>query len=232
MLSPLVNASLSFIKLILIVFLVYAPLHQINKLFIMKINKLLFLISLSLGFASTEINAQSPLPIHVGIKGGANYSDMPSSGGFNLKDGAGYFGGAMARFDVGRFYIQNEILYSEKSSKIEKTPLLESRNIKWKSVEIPLVVGYKVLDLTTMNVRVFGGGVCSYVIDESISGFNHFKNAYKKFDKSNIGYQVGAGIEMWKFTVDLIYQGGLNNVSKDFNSKVNSFSLSIGYFIL
>lgn len=230
--DPLVNASLSFIKLILIVFLVYAPLHQINKLFIMKINKLLFLIILTLGFVSTEINAQSPFPIHIGLKGGANYSDLSSSGGFNLQDGVGYFGGTMERFDVGRFYIQNEILFSEKSAKIEKTPLLESRNIKWKSVEVPLIVGYKVLDLTTMNVRVFGGGVYSYVIDESISGFNHFKNAYKKFDKYNIGYQVGAGIEMWKFTVDLIYQGGLNNVSKGFNSKINSFSLSIGYFIL
>jgi hypothetical protein len=198
----------------------------------MKINKLLFLISLSLGFVATEINAQSPLPIHVGIKGGANYSELSSSNGFNLKDGAGYFGGAMARFDIGKFYIQNEILYNEKSSKIEKIPLLEFRNIKWNSVEVPLIVGYKVLDLTTMSVRVFGGGVYSCVIDESISGFNHFKNAYKNFDKSNIGYQVGAGIDMWKFTVDLIYQGGLNNVSKDFNSKVNSFSLSIGYFIL
>jgi hypothetical protein len=214
------------------VFLVYAPLHQINKLFIMKINKLLFLISLSLGFVSTEINAQSPLPIHVGVKGGTNYSYLSSSNGFDLKDGMGYFGGAMARFDVGKFYIQNEILYSEKSSKIEKAPLLESRNIKWKSIEIPLVVGYKVLDLTTMDMRVFGGGAYSYVFDESISGSNPFKNENKKFNKSNIGYQIGAGIDIWKFTLDLIYQGGLNNVCKDFNSKANSFSLSIGYFIL
>jgi hypothetical protein len=83
-----------------------------------------------------------------------------------------------------------------------------------------------------MSVRVFGGGVYSYVIDEIILGFNHFKNAYKKIDKSNIGYRFGTGIEMWKFTLDLIYQGVLNSGSKDFNSKVNSFNLSIGYFIL
>lgn len=222
---------MSFIKLIFIVFIVYASLHQINKNTIMKINKLLFLISLSLGLISTEINAQSPLPIHIGLKGGANYSNTSFSDGFSLKDGTGYFGGVMGRFDVGRFYIQNEILYSEKSSRIEKTPLLESRNIKWKSVEVPLVVGYKVLDLATMNVRVFGGGVYSYVIDGSVSGLDQFKNAYKKFDKSNFGYQVGAGIEMWKFTVDLVYQGSLSNISKDFNSKVNTFNLSIGYFI-
>jgi hypothetical protein len=76
-----------------------------------------------------------------------------------------------------------------------------------------------------MSVRVFGGGVYSYVIDEIILGFNHFKNAYKKIDKSNIGYRFGAGIEMWKFTLDLICQGVLNSGSKDFN-------LSIGYFIL
>jgi hypothetical protein len=193
----------------------------------MKINKLLFLISLSLVFVSTEINSKSPFQIHVGIKGGGNYSYLSSSKVFDLKDRVGYFRVAIARFDVGRSDVQNDILYSEKSSKIEKAPLLEARNIKWKSIEMPLFIGYKWIDL-----RVFGGGVYSHVIDESISRFNHFKNAYKKFDKSNIGYEVGAGIDIWKFTVDLIYQGGLNNISKDFNSKVNSFSLSIGYFIL
>lgn len=198
----------------------------------MKINKLLFLICLSLVFVSTKINSGSPFQIYVGIKGGINYSCLSSSKAFKLMDGAGHLGGVMTRFDVGRFYIQNVVLYIGKSSKIEKAPLLESRNIKWESVEVPLIVGYKILDLTTINARVFGGGFYSYVIDESISGFNHFKNAYKKLYKSNIEYQVGAGIDMLKFTIDLIYQRGLNKVSKDFNSKINSFSLSIGYFIL
>ncbi|MCV9926463.1 PorT family protein [Flavobacterium sp. LS1R49] len=199
----------------------------------MKIYKLVLLTALFLlGLISSKVNAQSPLPIHIGIKGGANYSELPVSAGFSSKYATGYFGGAMARFDVGRFYVQNEILYSEKSSKIEKSSLFESRNVKWKSIEVPLVIGYKVIDMDALNVRVFGGGVYSYVIDENVTSLNQLKDSFGKFNKSNIGYQVGAGVEMWKFTLDFTYQGGLNNISKDFNSKVSSFNVSIGYFIL
>lgn len=196
-------------------------------------NKLLLLTTIFLlGLVSSKINAQSPFPIHIGIKGGSNYSELPVSDGFSSKYAVGYFGGAMARFDFKRFYIQNEILYSEKSSKIEQTSSAESKNAKWRSLEMPLLIGYKVIDLSTLNVRVFGGGVYSYVLDENFSSLNQLQDSYKKFDKSNIGYQVGGGVEMWKFTVDLTYQGGLNNVSKNFSSKPNSFNISVGYFFL
>lgn len=185
-----------------------------------------------LGLISSKIYSQSAFPVHIGIKGGSNYSELPVSEGFNSEYAAGYFGGVMARFDYKRFYIQNEILYSEKSSKIEKTTLIESKNAKWRSIEIPLVIGYKVVDLAALNVRVFGGGVYSYVLDENFSSLNQLKTAYTKFDKSNIGYQVGAGVEFWKFTLDFTYQGGLNNVSKSFSSKPNSFNVGVGYFFL
>jgi len=185
-----------------------------------------------LGLISSKIYAQSAFPVHIGIKGGSNYSELPVSKGFNSEYAAGYFGGVMARFDYKRFYIQNEILYSEKSSKIEKTTLMDSKNAKWRSIEIPLVIGYKVVDLAALNVRVFGGGVYSYVLDENFSSLNQLKTAYTKFDKSNIGYQVGAGVEFWKFTLDFTYQGGLNNVSKSFSSKPNSFNVGVGYFFL
>lgn len=199
----------------------------------MNMYKLLLLTTVFvLGLISSKIYAQSAFPVHIGIKGGSNYSELPVSEGFNSEYAAGYFGGVMARFDYKRFYIQNEILYSEKSSKIEKTTLIESKNAKWRSIEIPLVIGYKVVDLAALNVRVFGGGVYSYVLDENFSSLNQLKTTYTKFDKSNIGYQVGAGVEFWKFTLDFTYQGGLNNVSKNFSSKPNSFNVGVGYFFL
>ena len=197
----------------------------------MNTYKLLLLTTIFLLVAS-KVNAQSPFPVHIGIKGGSNFSEFPVSKDLSSKYAVGYFGGAMARFDFKRFYIQNEILYSEKSSKIERTSVAASKDAKWRSLEMPLVIGYKVIDLSTLNVRVFGGGVYSYILDENFSSLSQLKNATGKFNKSNIGYQVGAGVEMWKFTVDFTYQGGLNNVSKDFNSKPNSFNVSVGYFFL
>jgi len=198
----------------------------------MNMNKLLLLTTFLLGLVSSKINAQSPLPIHIGIKGGSNFSELPVSDDFNSKHAVGYFVGAMARFDFKRFYIQNKILYSEKSSKIDKISGTGSKNAKWKSIEVPLVIGYKVVDLAGLNVRVFAGGVYSYILDENFLSLNQLKDSYRKFDKSNIGYQVGAGVEVWKFTVDFTYQGGLNNVNKNFSSKPNSFNVGVGYFFL
>lgn len=198
----------------------------------MNMNKLLLLTTFLLGLVSSKINAQSPLPIHIGIKGGSNFSELPVSDDFTSKHAVGYFVGAMARFDFKRFYIQSEILYSEKSSKIDKISGTGSKNAKWKSIEVPLVIGYKVVDLAGLNVRVFAGGVYSYILDENFLSLNQLKDSYRKFDKSNIGYQIGAGVEVWKFTVDFTYQGGLNNVNKNFSSKPNSFNVGVGYFFL
>ncbi|MFH6995788.1 porin family protein [Flavobacterium sp. FlaQc-48] len=199
----------------------------------MNMYKLLLLLTVFLlGLISSKINAQSAFPIHIGIKGGSNYSELPVSDGFNSNYAVGYFGGFMARFDYKRFYIQNEILYSGKSSKIENSSVAGAKNAKWQSIEMPLVIGYKVVDLAALNIRLFGGGVYSYTLDENFSSLNPLKNTDTKFDKFNIGYQVGAGVEVWKFTIDFTYQGGLNNVNKNFSSKPNSFNVGVGYFFL
>jgi len=53
--------------------------------------------------------------------------------------------------------------------------------------------------------------------------------------------QAGLGVDLWKFTLDLRYQGGLNQVISsvesggktwDFSSKNNVFQLSLGFKIL
>ncbi|WP_430612179.1 porin family protein [Flavobacterium sp. JP2137] len=192
--------------------------------------KMLILLLLSIGLTAY---AQSPLPIHIGIKGGANFTDLSLSE-MNLKSkySAGYFGGAMVRLDLGKAYLQGEALYAEKKSKIE-LPQGGSSNVTWKSIDVPVLVGYKVLDLSLINVRVFGGGVYSYVFDDNASVFNNIQNSTKSsFDKSQVGFQVGAGIDVIGLNVDLRYEGGLSKLSKDFDKKTSSFNLSVGYFFL
>ncbi len=51
------------------------------------------------------------------------------------------------------------------------------------------------------------------------------------------GYQLGAGVEVWKFGVDARYEWGLNNVSEgkikdaEFTRKSNMFTLALTYRI-
>ncbi|MBW3520089.1 porin family protein [Flavobacterium sp. NKUCC04_CG] len=195
--------------------------------------KIVFLLFIGLGLLSVPTFAQSPLPIHIGIKGGANFTDLSlSEMNLNSKYSAGYFGGAMVRLDLGKAYLQGEVLYSEKKSKIENSAGGNS-NITWKSIDVPVLVGYKVLDLSLVNVRVFGGGVYSYVFDDNSSVFNNIQNSTRSsFDKSQMGFQVGAGIDVIGLNVDLRYEGGLSKLSKDFDKRTSSFNLSVGYFFL
>ncbi len=198
----------------------------------MKTINLVWWGSLLLCLCATKAQSQNPSPIHVGLKGGTNFTKLSLSGtDLDSKLSTGYFVGGMARVDLMKFYIQGELLYAEKKSKLE-TSNMNAKETKWKSIEMPLLVGYKILDLSVVNVRVFGGGVYSYVMDDNVSILNNVQHSYRKFDKSNIGYLVGTGLDVGNFSVDLRYEGGLSNLSKDFKSKSNTFNVSVGYFFL
>lgn len=198
----------------------------------MRTNRCLLFLSLILSFIALSGKAQTLSPVHFGIKGGGNFSSLSlSDTRLDSKFSGGYFAGAMVRVDLRKVYIQGDVLFAQKKSKIE-TNDGRTEDAKWKSIEVPLVIGYKIVDLSLLNVRVFGGGVYSYVMDDNISILNNVNNSYREFDKSNVGYQVGAGVDISRFTIDLRYEGGLNNLSKDFKSKPNSFSLSLGYFFI
>lgn len=179
---------------------------------------------------ATAASAQKS-PIHIGLKGGANFSKLPiSSSGISSKYATGFSAGAFTRIDISKVYVQGELLFSKKASKFN-SDLLNDQKVSWSSIDVPVLVGYKLLNMDLLNVRIFGGGVYSYTISEKASLFKQINNSFNKFDKSNIGYQVGAGIDVGKLTFDLRYEGGLSSVSKQFKSRPNSFQASVGFMI-
>ncbi|SHG64604.1 porin family protein [Pedobacter caeni] len=179
---------------------------------------------------ATAASAQKN-PFHIGLKGGANFSKLPiSSEGVTSKYATGFSAGAFTRIDISKVYVQGELLFSKKASKFN-SDLLNDQKVSWSSIDVPVLVGYKLLNMDLLNVRIFGGGVYSYTISEKASLFKQIDNSFNKFDKSNIGYQVGAGIDVGKLTFDLRYEGGLSSVSKQFKSRPNSFQASVGFMI-
>jgi hypothetical protein len=176
-------------------------------------------------------NAQKN-PFHIGLKGGANFSKLPiSSSGISSKYATGFSAGAFTRIDISKVYVQGELLFTKKSSKYESNLFGGDKKVSWSTIDVPVLVGYKLLNADLLNVRIFGGGVYSYTINDKASLFKQVDNSFKKFDKSNIGYQVGAGIDVGKLTFDLRYEGGLSSVSKQFKSRPNSFQASVGIMI-
>lgn len=174
-----------------------------------------------------KINAQQSSIFHLGIKGGGNFTKTSTPSDVNGKYDLGYQAGAMARIDLGSLYAQAEALYNKRKTSYETNA--GSQKLKWNSIDIPIVLGYKIINDKDYNVRIFAGGVYSYTFNNNIP--DALVDSFKKFDKSNIGITGGIGVDYKNFTVDLRYETGLSNLSKDFKSKPHGFSVGVGYFI-
>ena len=201
----------------------------------MKIQKttknLTMIILLGTAALLNEAKAQSKSPIHVGFKGGSNFSNLSLSGNnVDTKYSVGYHGGVFTRLDISKLYLQGELLYAHKESKIEGASISATK-AKWNSIGVPLLIGYKVFESENLALRIFGGGVYSYIINDKASILSQVSQSFKEFDKSNIGYQAGAGVDFGRLSLDLKYEGSLTKISKEFKGRPNSFQASIGFSI-
>ncbi|REC43466.1 porin family protein [Chryseobacterium pennipullorum] len=187
-----------------------------------------FLLCIS---CTVEMQAQQTPAFHIGVKGGTSFTKTSTeSSSLEGKYGFGYQAGVMTRVDLGRLYVQGEALFNKRKTSYEIKDG-NSAKLTWNAIDIPVVLGYKVVKADDFNVRLFAGGVYSYAFNNKISTSDAVLNGFKKFDKSNIGITGGVGVDYKNFTVDLRYETGLSNISKEFKSKPHSFTLGIGYFL-
>ncbi|MDR2223731.1 MAG: PorT family protein [Flavobacteriaceae bacterium] len=194
----------------------------------MKKNIVFYLTMLVAMASFTSAHAQKPF--HIGIKAGANFTEMHSNiKEYNSKSALGYGLGAMVRLDLAAFYLQSELLFVEKNVKF-KNDSKEDFNSEMKHIELPIVLGIKVIDTGVLKVRAFGGGVFNYMVKDNFSTAV-VGDAFKGFNKANMGYKVGAGVDLGKLTVDLSYDGGFKDISKNYDTKPSTFMVSAGFFI-
>ncbi|MDR4891642.1 MULTISPECIES: porin family protein [unclassified Chryseobacterium] len=192
----------------------------------LALSSLLFCISCTI-----ETKAQQTPAFHIGVKGGANFTKTSTeSSSLEGKYGFGYQAGVMTRMDLGKLYVQGEALFNKRKTTYESQDGSSSK-LSWNAIDIPVVVGYKLIKTDDFNVRIFAGGVYSYAFNNKISTSQALLEGFKKFDKSNIGVTGGLGLDYKNFTVDLRYETSLSSISKEFKSKPHSFSLGIGYFL-
>lgn len=210
------------------------------------------LIFLSALQASAQFNRKL---VFVGVKGGANFSNLQTEGLTITKPGAsvqdffknnssnrtGYVVGAYAR--IGRkLFIQPEILLSSKGGTFEifkngsTTPV--NVDVKFSQIDIPVLIGLKLGPL-----RLNAGPMASLNVGQG----NQLGDALKAYSTQNInktieqatfGYQAGIGIDIRSFNLDLRYESGLSNISQlnlqnnaQFNSKVSLWQLTAGFVL-
>ncbi len=166
-----------------------------------------------------------------------NLSASAIKSGFTSGAGANF--GVFARIGGSKIYLQPELLYSSKTAtyilKNDLTGAVISNNdVKFKTIQIPLLLGFKVLDLKIASLRAFTGPAALFVTDGSLK--NLANQAKESFTSGKMGWdwQLGAGVDVLMFTLDMRYELGLSELkSVTMNSfKGKTFTVSLGFKFL
>jgi hypothetical protein len=184
-----------------------------------------------------------------GLKGGINFSQLKTenqsfSNNFqqSLDTKTGYVGGVFFRFG-NKIFVQPEFIFSAKGGSLNilkggSTANTETVDIEYTSIDIPLLIGFRIGPLRLnagplASFKVSGKGLGDDLKQYSSDIGSSFKNAA-------YGYQAGGGIDFGSLSVDLRYEGSISDVSNlvDLTSKVNStqkgklFQLTVGLKLL
>lgn len=160
----------------------------------------------------------------LGVKAGINTTTFPtSSSSFSADSRGGYNFGAFGRFGGKRLYFQPEFLYV--SNKGDITVNNSKDAVTMKSIQVPALLGINLLNLKVASVHLFTGPAISFS-----SGYDSSKDLPYNLNNSTVDYQIGGGVDVLIFTLDLRYSMGLSDKfsTSDFSSKVNTFCVSLG----
>lgn len=221
--------------------------------------KVLFVavLLLSVSFACAQLN--------FGLKAGYNSSltfnnaASVTTGTYNFDNVKSemwnnFQGGVFARIGLGnKLYFQPELIYNmQKTNYTVTLQDVSNKNVTYdkivniNSYDIPLLVGYKILDLKVINLRAFAGPKLRFDTGNSSLEFSHLvKPAGSESPitldglkqdvlKSKIGLEVGAGIDVLMLALDVRYNliGDMYNpVVNDYNLPSNTFTISLGWKI-
>ena len=172
----------------------------------------------------------------LGPKVGANFSRFsaePDQIESEIRSSLSF--GVFTRFG-NTLYLQPELMFLNRKGEISSTEFAgSSSSIHLKTVDLPVMVGVRVMDAKLFNIRVMAGPVASVVVNKEINSSNWESAISKKeIRNANFGIHVGAGADVLMFTVDLRYEFGISDYSKQegLSLKNNMFVVGLGWRIL
>jgi len=164
----------------------------------------------------------------LGLKAGVNTSKITTNKSDYTPEAINnYQFGAFARINFGRIYIQPEAYYNSKGGEyIDKVNAETVNSFNLKTIDVPALLGLKIIDQKALNLRIMAGPVFSFVTDKSARGQFTEDNLKNNF----FGWQYGAGVDFLFLTLDVRKESYSNNLyaSPDFNTKNGNFIVSLG----
>lgn len=149
-----------------------------------------------------------------------------------------------------KIYLQPELNYMTQGS-VFKFPSITGgtsvveQNVSLKSIQVPISLGWRIINAKIFNLRIFGGGTANFVVNKTIDTKNGDPNDYlmpDDFNNVQWQYQLGVGVDILMFALDVKYYGGVNdlfngNVSYNQQTQTisgasNVFEVTLGWKIL
>ncbi len=180
-------------------------------------------------FATIYMASAQVIPsFQFGIKAGANLTSISKTGTFNADNQAGYLGGFYARFGALGFHVQPEAYLTSKNVNLNDNGVMTKA--KFTSIDVPILVGTKI-GAFGLGARFYTGPVVSFAINKDQSYSNALGSITKlDYKDQNYAWQIGAGVDIKSFSVDLRYEAGLSKQTYGANStRINLFNLTLGY---
>ncbi len=223
--------------------------------------KKLFVVALAtlLSYGAQAQGEYDPF-FRLGIKAGANLSNTVGNdlaignGAFNFRDNGtrsvGFVGGVFMRF--GReFYVQPELLLSQKGGQysIYENGVQNDEgkvDVRFSNFDVPVLLGYRFAKVFRVNI----GPVASFRLSDSGKISDSFDKYFDGDGDVNttvdnnvaFGYQAGIGVDFGRLSLDVRYEGNVNdvvniqydnaNTAAKLNKKGNLFQATLGFSFL
>lgn len=176
--------------------------------------KIILITSLAIFFLSSSAQ------IDFGIKGGLNISNVKASevltDDYRINPAAsgnmGYHVGGFLRASLAGIFIQPELYFSSLSNEFTVEDISGAGTAeqlgkqKIGRMDVPVLVGVK---LGTFRLGL--GPVGSIIVSDK-SDLTDITGYDAKLKSATFGYQIGAGLDVWRATIDLRYEGNLTKL--------------------
>lgn len=170
--------------------------------------------------------------IDIGLKGGVNTSKIS----VNLDDYSSdnitkMHIGAFGRIGWSKLYIQPEVYFTKKGGDFSYNPIDIAGSFDYSSVDVPLLLGFRVIDAKAFDLHLMGGPVLGFMTKSDLEGNSDFDAEY--FNNHYVGLQYGVGVDVLFLTLDFrMEHDGTVYDHPDFDGKNTSFMVTLGFKIL
>lgn len=201
-------------------------------------------LMLSFVFCSITVFGQFTL----GVKAGLNLSSLSIGKSKNFIDyeiGPGFDAGVFMRFGK-RLYVQPEILYSLKTTtpklKFHETTVnIKNDKEQLQTLDIPILVGYKIYNSSDdIKVRGFLGPRFGFALRNTLGA--NIDGIWQDVKSGTFDFagQIGFGVDLWRFTLDIMYDYTFTNgyrvtidqANVEMKTHFNTFKFCVGFKII